>query len=106
MNKDTVSAQGGVGFTPGTIRFEGWFPAREPGLLPSVKADWEGRMLQLFSQDLEQAEIDMKLLCAAPELLKACKVALNCIEPTGQDTKSDRAIALLQTVIFKAEGRQ
>jgi hypothetical protein len=37
------------------------------------------------------------------DLLAACKVALDCITPTGDDTKSDRAIIQLEAAIKKAE---
>jgi len=42
-----------------------------------------------------------ELLGARDELLEACKAALECITPTGRDTKSDRAIVQIQTAIDK-----
>jgi len=50
--------------TTALIRFEGWMPPREHGLLPSIKCNWDGRMLQLFTDNLEQGEADMKHLSA------------------------------------------
>lgn len=44
---------------------------------------------------------DLEHKCS--ELLAACKAALDCITPTGQDTKSDRAIKTLQSAIEHAE---
>lgn len=57
--------------TPGQIRFEGWFPPRETGLLPSVKANWDGRTIQMFTDNLEQGETDLKFLAAAPAMFNA-----------------------------------
>ena len=53
-----------------------------------------------------KGEANGKLIAAAPDLLAACEAALDCLTPTGSDTKSDRAITQLQEAIRKAEGQQ
>ena len=79
--KPTTTKQ--TGHTPGPIRFEGWFPPREPGLLPSVKLTWDGRMIQMFSNDLEQAEKDAHLIESAPDLLAQLQALSVQIEEYG-----------------------
>ncbi len=67
--------------TPGQILFEGWFPNREPGLLPSAKLNWDGRTIQMFTENLEQAEIDMRFLASAPDLLRQLSECREALRP-------------------------
>ncbi len=94
--------------TPGPIVFEGPFPPRESGLLPSVKCTWDGRMIQMFTNDFEQGEIDVRLLCAAPELLNALTIAQATIDRLtvrhGPFSSSDGTMSVIRTAIARAMG--
>jgi len=56
-----------------------------------------------FRPDHPDAKFIVQAWNGFDDLLQACKAALDCITPTGDDTKSDRAIVQIEAAIKKAE---
>lgn len=94
--------------TPGQIYFEGFFPPRERGLLPSVKLTWDGRMIQMFTEDLEQGETDMRVLQHAPEMLGILRSFVEQFESSWGASnvyEQNKALTQAREVIKKIENR-
>lgn len=107
-----VSAQGGVGHTPGPWSVYGcaiyqndcWNAGNNEGGV-RIGSTFQGSDEDLNDECPSEVQYaNARLIAAAPELLEACKLALDCI---GKGEMPDTlARNTLESAISKAEGRQ
>lgn len=63
-------------------------------------------MSQEPEQDMNEAQANAQIMAASKDLLAALQAMLECSWPTGQDTRTDRAMKQARAAIAKATGGQ